>query len=124
METLNTALKLIGEGCFMASIDLKDTYYSVPIYEEHKTLLQFKWKGQVFEFNALPNGLALAPRQFTKLLKPIFASLRKKSHISTSFLDDSLLTGQTELDCTSNIRDTLLLFRKMGFVIQPTKSIL
>ena len=92
METLNTALKLIGEGCFMASIDLKDTYYSVPIYEEHKTLLQFKWKGQVFEFSALPNGLALASRQFTKLLKPIFASLRKRGHISKSFLDDSLLT--------------------------------
>lgn len=108
----------------MASIDLKDTYYSVPIYEEHKTLLQFKWKGQVFEFSALPNGLALASRQFTKLLKPIFASLRKKGHISTSFLDDSLLTGQTEWDCISNIRDTLLLFRKMGFVIHPTKSIL
>ena len=76
METLNTALSLIGEGCFMASIDLKDTYYSVPIYEEHKTLLQFKWKGQVFEFSALPNGLALAPRQFTKLLKPIFEEKR------------------------------------------------
>ena len=85
METLNTALKLIGEGCFMASIDLKDACYSVPIHEEHKKLLLFEWKGQVFEFDALPNGLALAPRQFAKLLEPIFASLRKKGHISTSF---------------------------------------
>ena len=39
-------------------------------------------------------------------------------------MDDSLLTGQTEWDCISNIRDTLLLFRKMGFVIHPTQSIL
>ena len=92
METLNTALKLIGEGCFMASIDLKDAYYSVPIHEEHKKLLRSEWKMQVFELNARPNGLALSPRQFTKLLKPIFASLRKRGHISKSFLDDSLLT--------------------------------
>lgn len=78
METFNNALRLIRKICFMASIYLTDAYHSVPIHEEHRKLLRFEWKGQVFEFNALQNGLALAPRQFTNLLKPIFASLRKK----------------------------------------------
>ena len=31
METLNHALQLMTQGCYMASIDLKDAYYSIPV---------------------------------------------------------------------------------------------
>ena len=31
MDTLNTVIKLIEKDCYMASIDLKDAYYSVSI---------------------------------------------------------------------------------------------
>ena len=30
MDTLETAINMMKPGCFMASIDLKDAYYSVP----------------------------------------------------------------------------------------------
>ena len=33
MDTFCAALKLIRPGCFMASVDLKDAYYSIPIAE-------------------------------------------------------------------------------------------
>ena len=32
MDNIHTALKLITQGCWMASLDLKDAYYSVPIH--------------------------------------------------------------------------------------------
>ena len=124
MDTLNTALSLISKDCFMASVDLKDAYYSVAIHPEHRKFLRFKWKEQRYEYNALPNGLALAPRKFTKLLKPVFATLRKKGHVSTAFLDDSLLLGGTREECIDNIQDTLTLFQQLGFVVHPTKSVL
>ena len=38
----------------------------------------------------LPNGLASAPRIFTKIMKPIFASLRTMGFINASYIDDSL----------------------------------
>ena len=41
MDTLLTALTLITPGCYMASIDLKDAYYSVPIDEQNKKILAF-----------------------------------------------------------------------------------
>jgi hypothetical protein len=72
-DTLSTALQLVTKGYFMGSIDLKDGYYSVPIHEEQHKFLRFCWNEQLYQFNALPNGLALAPRKFTKLLKPVFA---------------------------------------------------
>ena len=91
MDTLLVALGLITPNCFMALIDLKDAYYSIPIEQDDRKFLRFKWRGQLWQFDCMPNGLALASRKFTKLLKPIFATLRKDDHLSTSFLDDSLL---------------------------------
>lgn len=93
MDTLTSALSLITKSCFMASIDLKDAYCSVPIHPEYKKLLRFKWGEHRYEYNAFPNGLSCAPRKFAKLLKPVFATLRGKGHVSTAFLDDSLLFG-------------------------------
>ena len=35
MDTLQSILKLVTPGCYMATIDLKDAYYSVPVAQEH-----------------------------------------------------------------------------------------
>ena len=123
METLATALLLVREGCSMALLDLKHAYYTVPVCEEHRKLLRFAWKGQRFEYNAWPNSLALAPRKFTKLLKPVFASLCLQGHVSTAFLDDTLLTGDSEQKHMQNVLDTLDLLQRLGFVVHPTKSV-
>ena len=47
-----------------------------------------------------------------------------QDHISTGFLDDSLLVGKSIESCTQNIIDTVSLFDKLGFVLHPDKSIL
>ena len=77
MSSLQTALELMRPGCWMGSIDLKDAYYSVPIWEGHRKFLRFRWGNALFQFRVLPNGLACAPRFFTKLLVPVFATVRE-----------------------------------------------
>ena len=57
MDTLETAIRLMTPGCFMASIDLRDAYYSVPIASEHQKYLKFFWPDQLYAFNCLPIGL-------------------------------------------------------------------
>jgi hypothetical protein len=42
METFETTLKLIKLNSYMASIDIRHAYYSVPIADEHKKFLCFK----------------------------------------------------------------------------------
>ena len=71
MDTLHTIVKLIEKDCFMASIDLKDAYYSVPITKEDRKYLRFLWQGTLFQFTCLPNGLSCAPRKFRKILLKI-----------------------------------------------------
>ena len=66
----------------------------------------------------------MAPRSLTKLTKLIYSTLHSWGHISTGFLDDSLLVGTSIELCTQNIIDTVALFDKLGFVVHPDKSIL
>ena len=65
----------------MASVDIKDAYYSVPIAAEDQKFLKFMFEGQLYQFTCLPNGLFPGPRKFTKLLKPPLATLREAGHI-------------------------------------------
>ena len=91
MDNIHTALKLITKDCWMASLDLKDAYYSVPIHPESQNFLKFSYKGVLFKFTTFPNGLSSCPRKFTKLLKPILATLRVNGHIIIVYIDDLLM---------------------------------
>ena len=78
----------------------------------------------MYEFVCFPNGLAPCPRQSTKLLKPVFSSLRKLGHISVVYIDDTWLTSEDYISCVTNIAETITLLDRLGFVIHPEKSIL
>lgn len=123
MESLHSALNLMTKDCFMASIDYKDAYYSVPIAPKYQQYLKFTWRGKLFQFTCLPNGLASAPRIFTKITKPLFSHLRKQGHLNTSFIDDSLLLGDSVKDCRSNVIDTATASLDAGFILHPLKSV-
>ena len=123
MECLNQALDLIPQGSYMASIDLKDAYYSVPIAQQYRKYLKFAFDGKLYCFTCLPNGLSPAPRIFTKLLKPVFSSLRKVGHVSTVYIDDSLLIGKDRPSCEANVKATVSVLRQTGFTVHPVKSV-
>ena len=95
METLKCAIFLLKKNTWMTVLDLKDAYYSVPITLEHRKYLTFSFQGQLYCFTCLPNGLSCAPRVFTKLLKPVFATLKSQGHLSVSYIDDVFLQADT-----------------------------
>ena len=122
MDTIHTITKLMSKDCYMASIDLKDAYYSIPVAREHRKYLRFIYNGQLYQFTCLPNGLSSCPRKFTKILKPPLTMLHKKGHISSGYIDEIYLLGQTYDDCVTNVVETLITFFKLRFIIHPIKS--
>ena len=44
MDTLGTVIKIMTPGCFMASIDIKNAYYLLPIHKEHQKFLKGHWQ--------------------------------------------------------------------------------
>ena len=124
MDSLKTVTDLMTQGCYMASVDIKDAYYAVPIATEHQKCLQFRWRDKLYQYTCLPNGLASAPRIFTKLLKPVFNILRQKGYLSSSYIDDCYLQGATYGECHDNEQETVMLLEDLGFPIHNEKSVL
>ena len=125
MDTLETAIRLMTPCCFMTSIDLKDAYYSVPIADEHQKYLKFLWRDQLYAFTCLPMGLTSSPRIFTKILKPVFATLRSKfGHSCLGYIDDSLHLGDTYTEAEKATLHAVELLISLGFMIHPEKSII
>ena len=86
MQTLRSAIKLMEKYAFMASIDFKDAYYSIPIHEEEQKYLRFWWNGQKYQYCCLPNGLSNGPRDFTKVTKVLFRILRRRGFTLTTYI--------------------------------------
>ena len=86
-------------------------------------LLKFCFDGALYKYACFPNGLASAPRIFTKLLKPAYAILRSMGHLNSGYIDDSYLQGDTSAECHKNVIDTITLFTKLGSHIHPEKSV-
>ena len=123
MDTLEAAIRMMKPGCFMASVDRKDAYYTVPIHPSHQKYLKFCFDGAFYQYTCLPNGLDSAPLIFTKLPKPVYATLHSMGHLNLGYIDDSYLQGDTVEDCQQNVGDTVTLFTRLGFFIHPEKSV-
>lgn len=122
LEDLRTALKLISNDCYMAKLDLQDAYFMIKIHPETKKYLRFQWEGCLYEFNVLPFGLNTAPFLFTKIMKPVVRLLRCAGQMSTVYLDDFLLIGQTYDACLDNVNHTRNLLTALGFILNTDKS--
>lgn len=124
MDHIEVAINMVSQGSFMASIDLRDAYYSVPLHNSTKPFICFIWKGEIFQFNCVPFGLSPAPRIFTKILKPIFSEFRKQGGHGFSYIDDSFIWGKSNVDCLKSVEFLLLGLQKLGFTINTEKSTL
>ena len=122
MDTFQTTIQLVYKGCFMASIDLRDAYYSVPIDIEHRKYLKFSFNGKLWNFKCLPNGLSSGPRLFTKLLKPPFALLREKGHTVLGYIDDTIIIANSKEAAKKAITETVELLTELGFIVHTEKS--
>ena len=107
----------------MASIDLKDAFFSVPIHSTHQKYLQFRFD-DLFQFTCMPNGYGAAMRVFPEISKVSLGHLRSLGHNSVVYVDDSYLQGDKYLACLYNISDTIKLLRELGFLIHTEKSVL
>ena len=80
METPASVVASVREGDFLASVDLKDAYFQVPIHQESRKYLRFLSEGVVYQFKVLCFGLCTAPQVFTR----VFAFVSVWAHSAAS----------------------------------------
>ena len=76
METQGSVHAAIRSQEWTVSIDIRDAYLHVRMYQAVRKYLRFVVNKKVYQFTCLPFGLATSPREFTKLLRPVVALLK------------------------------------------------
>ena len=50
MDTFLSAVNLVKQNCYMASVDLRDAYYTIPISTKYRKYLIFEWQGKLYQY--------------------------------------------------------------------------
>ena len=95
MESINQVIDIVRPNVYMASIDLKDTFYSIPTHPEHQKYLKFVVLSKIYQYTCMPNGYGPTMHIFTKASKVPFSYLQNKEFVLVVFVDDSYLKGNT-----------------------------
>ena len=106
MQTLQTILTLIQPNCYMATIDLKDAYYSVKTDDNGTCFLKFLCNSKLLKFIVLPNGLSPGLRKFTNLTKALLAILRMQGYAVAIYIDDIIAIDQSFEECLLTVVET------------------
>ena len=88
METVASVLLSVQEGDFLASIDLKDAYFQIPIHQSSRKLLRFLSEGTVYQFKTLCFGLSTAPQVFTRVFAAVSVWAHSHGIRLLRYLDD------------------------------------
>ena len=122
METVASVLLSVREGDFLASLDLKDAYFQIPIHPSSRRLLRFTSEGTVYQFRTLCFGLSTAPQVFTRVFAAVSAWAHSHRIRLLRYLDDWLILASSEQEAKQAVQSLLSLCRTLGIVINEKKS--
>ena len=114
METVASVLLSVREGDFLASIDLKDVYFQIPVHQSLRKLLRFLSEGTVSVQGPVlwtvdcPTGLHQGVCRGIRLLR---------------YLDDWLVLASSEVEAKKNIQDLLSVCHSLGIVINEKSDL-
>ena len=122
METVSSVLSSIRENDFLASIDLRDAYFQIPVHRSSRKFLRFLSGGVVYQFKVLCFGLCTAPQVFTQVFTSISVWAHRHGIRLLRYLDDWLILASSEDELNRHVRMLLSLCHDLGIVVNLEKS--
>ena len=122
MESARSIQEQMQEGQWATSIDLSDAYFHIPIHNKYKKYLRFAVLGKVYQFRALPFGLAIAPRIFTMIMSEVAKVLRQHGVAIHMYLDDWLIKNNDPRSLSAQTHAILTLCKDLGLIVNLKKS--
>ncbi|XP_015674328.1 uncharacterized protein LOC107290004, partial [Protobothrops mucrosquamatus] len=126
-----TLLSLIPpKAAWFSVIDLKDAFFTIPIHEASQPLFAFEWENprtglkSQYTWTRLPQGFKNSPTLFgTALGKDLQHFVpRQRGDTLLQYVDDVLVTGQTEDTCWDNTASLLGLLSQCGYRVSRKKA--
>ena len=122
METAEHIRALLQEGEWLASLDLHDAYFHVPVHKKHRKYLRFVCAGKVYQFTALPMGLSSSGRVFTRVIKEIKQFVHPLGINLHQYIDDWLVRAKDFHTAELHTQFILKLTIHLGFLVNYHKS--
>ena len=107
---------------WMASVDLKDSYFHIGVVPVLHQYLRFHCLGQSFQLGALHFRLCSAPWVFTKTLASLVAWLKVMGAQLYPYLDGILVLGEPPRKIEQLVQTTLEVLTQAGFIVNLKKS--
>ena len=123
METVTSVLLSVREGDFLASLDVKDAYFQIPIHPSTRKLLRFTSEGTVYRFRALCFGMSTAPQVFTRVFAAVSAWVHTHGIRLLCYLDDWVVLSSSEREAKQSVQSPLSLCCTLGIVINKKSDL-
>ena len=121
METLRSIIQALHVGEWGSTLDLRDAYLQIPMFPPHRKYLKFCVQGVHYQFRAMPFGITVAPRVFTKLMAAVGGHLRRQQIHIFMYLDDWLVKNQIRELLLHQLNQTIQLLVDLGLIINLDK---
>lgn len=99
METIQSVILNLTPGNLMATLDLKEAYLDIPIFEPHRKYLRIavllEGRRTHLQFTSPPFGITSAPFVFTKVVLAVVATLGLQNIQTIPYLDDWLIMAHS-----------------------------
>lgn len=129
-QTLDDAIKLLRPNYYMAKVDLKHAYRSVPIHPANYQATGLKWRFSgdahftYFYDTRLPFGAKSSPEIFHRLTQSVRRMMAKRGFPDIIvYLDDFLIIGASREQCQLAYNTLLQLLTDLGFTISTHKLV-
>ena len=120
-EDIRSVSQLIKPKDYLVTLDIKNGFFHVPVHNDYRDYLGFRWRNRYFRWKVLPFGLSLSPYFFGKCLKPIVTFLRAQGLRICCYVDDFLLMS-TESQVFHHRDIVIDILQKLGICINFEKS--
>jgi len=100
------------------------SFFHLPVSREHRPYVALEWQGRLNRWAAMPFGLSIAPRSFSKTIKVVVRRLRAMSIRVVGYIDDLLIIGSTRQQCRLHMAVALRKLLWLGLTPSWDKCVL
>jgi hypothetical protein len=122
MESALTVQSSMRQGMWATSIDLSDAYYHIPIHPSFRKYFRVALLGKVFQFRAMPMGLNVAARVFTKMTMELLKVVRQRGIVIHAYIDDWMVKGYSPEMVQEQTLEVVQMCQNWGFMVNLNKS--
>jgi hypothetical protein len=126
-STIDDAVRFIKPGSYIAKVDLKSAYRSVPIHSSCYAYMGLSWRfgtdteSTYFYDCRLPFGASRSCKVFQAISNSIVRILDRHNFRCISYIDDFLVIGESKLECQKALDFLLKLIPMLGLEVNWDK---